>query len=286
MSNKTFDQLPSATQINSGDVIPIYQGGVTKKIDASLLVGTPPSTSEIQIPTPILKIGTYFHLYREDGLNLNCGYPELKVHYESNYTAWLNHQPQLWLFRYRNGKMLYNNLEPIIQRRRYAKIVHPTHSIGGTGNRKLVRDSNNRIIYRGSTQGNLDIDPSNQGLALTTEWDVPNDLGTHVKVPNFDFNPLQFFVIWDDINGDIISKATNVEYPIGWPNGHHYTMRSKGKRGKARSKDIAVAFAFVITDPKHDDKILIGNYSSPIYINTYYNSQRLAGVKYSMRNVK
>ena len=59
MSNVTISQLPSATQVNSGDYFPVQQGATTRKITQLLLF------TNVQLTTP--KLGT-----PQSGVLTNC----------------------------------------------------------------------------------------------------------------------------------------------------------------------------------------------------------------------
>ena len=241
MANKTFEQLPSASEVNAGDIVPIQQGGITKKVDIALL-GSP----TIQIPEPIIKTGA---------MNSVTKHSDCSVTYYSNGSnEWLNHTPMLFLFRLKKKTSKKDSNDNRIKvPERWA---HPT-PITSRGF-SIYNDFSK--IYEGGD------------IKATSEWLVPPSFKPHEKLPNFTFNPIEFFKA-----GGVSIDSTVFPYCITDDLGHHNYMWLKptdnSNRTNKYSRVTFFRFCFVIRDPKVEGRIIFGPMSNIIRAyTTYYSS--------------
>lgn len=230
MANIKISQLPSATSVSAGDVLPIVQNGQTKKVDVSLIgTGGGGGGGSIIIPQPQFKIKGF------TANGNNDGFTPMDVYYQNQGSdEWLNHSPELWVFRYikTNRKKKKLNINDNVNFYYVGK--HWSHPGHVDGNNPYIIDDAGHKIYNDPLSG------------LTSQWVVPSDWKSHSMLPNFTFNTK---VYW-----------RGIEAVTSWPvSTFDVDMNSvRPKTSNFNSKSILFKFRFIIRDPNNIHKIIMG----------------------------
>ena len=225
MGNKKINQLPSATSVGTGDVTVIYQNGVTKQIPVSQ-IGGGGSGGGLVIPKPELRIGRF----------TSAGTQELSVYYNHIETNdWLSHNPQLWIERLvtkRKKKVGKGVYKPSPN-----KWVHPTCANSSNN----IHNDLGQKMYSGQTD-----------IPLTTEWTIPSTWKTNTRLPDFTFDALTYWRYLGPISFNqwpVELESNNID-----PHGIHPTSQSNPNHAKSAW----FRFRFVIQDPNHSNRVILG----------------------------
>lgn len=205
------------------------------------------SGNTVSIPTLQLFSKTY---YNSNISSTSRSQSDLISFWSSPDTSFLDHNPEIWLFRYRNrSKQVDPQLLYYINHKKYA---HTPHLNG-------IKYPNSNL-YSGSIDS---IVPEIKANGVKTEWPL-KDIGgmsgnTQIIVP---LDPYDWFYKINETTGEgvLVNDSMSIT-------GGGYYMKILGRKGKpGKIMSFPFKLAIVIDDPLVPSRKVIGPLSNRIYL--------------------
>ena len=253
---------PEGCRINGQQQITLGQNGVSALITisgikdylASLSINDSSSSSQIDIPTPLIKLGKVNNTYKSQDL--------YAYYLPKSNNSFLNYNPKYYLFMAKSSgwhKKINNGITSRF--RKIAGFYHPTHQNG-------INFPTNSAFYSGST-----------AIPLDTEFNLTQEPYTKTQIP---FNPFQWIRVdngggsWTQVVISDLNGSKNVD-----------TFKFQGKRSKRNNRSVLFCLAIGIENPDNSSQfpILFSELSQPFKMTfSIINANKVNGINLTIQN--